>query len=348
MNTIYYGQFVIKKQNRWIGRKNIPQNWLTLNEIKNKAQDAVLKKETEAHISLFFKDNPESPHTLKGDFVFDFDGDFNNLCKVKNQVSNLVNLLMFNKVPFILLYSGHRGFKIVIPQQAFGLPDSKNLPYIYRETAKKFASLLSLSTLDIGIYNMMHIMRLTNTRHEKTGLFQTPITISNFFKMDPGQIKKYAETQHFITRIPIYENDFLKNFIKQIPKPNTTLHYKQNTAVRIHNIPLCVESMLAKSVPSGQRHNYALRILSILTKTNKTENEIYNVVSKWNENNDPPLPETEINYLIKYIFKHPYQFGCSDWILKANCPYFNKNLCAFYRSRRIAKQLSNTVQRQPA
>ncbi len=337
---MYYGQFIIHEDKYWRGRKNIPSNWLDVKTLKLSINSAIANKITSAHTNLFLRNDKTNPTKLTGDFILDFDGDFEKLEEVKREITPLVKDLEKNQVPFVLMYSGHRGFKIAIPQKVFGLEDSLQLPFIYKKVAANIKETYKLKTLDLAIYNTMHTNRITNTKHEKTGLFQTPITPILFLNSSSEEIKEYAKTQHFLTlTTEIEENTFIKKFIpeKMPEKRNTSLLH-----IKITSIPLCIQAMLETRTKEGERNNTAIRITTFLYMTGKTENEVKNILLKWNENNDPPMTEREIIYIARYMQNKHYNFSCSDHILRNFCPFAKKSQCNFYIRKRNLSSFYST------
>ena len=326
---MFYGQFVINKNGYWQGRKNVPANWLDMRTLKNKIQKAVVEKMQAVHISLFLRNDKTHPTELTGDFILDFDGSFENLDAVKKEITPLVSDLVQHNVPFVLAYSGHRGFKIAIPQKAFGIPNSLELPAIYKTIAEKLKKQYNLKTVDTGIYNAMHTNRLTNTIHEKTGLFQTPITPETFFSLTASEIKEYARTQHFLPVVKVKENPFLKTLIPEnIPKQKKTVR-----PAKIQGIPPCIQAMVETGAKEGERNNTAIRIASFLYMAGKTKEEVESILFKWNNNNNPPMSEKEIVYIASYIEKKQYRFSCYDQILSKYCPFARKSQCSYFRNK---------------
>ncbi len=318
-----FGQFVIKENEYWIGRKNIPQNWLTTNEIREKIKKAIDEKKESVHISIFLRDKIKNPTAFQGDLILDFDS--KNVTKAKEEVTPLINELISQKVPFVLTYSGNRGFKIIVQQKTIAVQNCTELPFIYKNIALKLQKEFNLKSLDTGIYNAMHLNRVINTIHEKTGLFAVPITIKQFFSMNEKEIKKYAETQHFI-EIPKATYSRFMHSLVTIPGRKQKTKTKQS---KITNIPLCIQEMLKTPAKEGNRHNTALRIASYLYRAGK-EN-VLQIMLNWNNLNKPPLPEKEIEYLVQYLKEKQYKFSCSDEIISNFCPFLKKSKCPFYK-----------------
>ena len=207
-----FGQFVVKENGYWIGRKNIPQNWLTTNEIREKIKRAIDEKKESVHISIFLRNKIKNPTAFQGDLILDFDS--KNVTEAKEEVTPLINKLISQDVPFVLTYSGNRGFKIIVQQKTIAVQNCTELPLIYKNIALKLQKEFNLKSLDTGIYNAMHLNRVINTIHEKTGLFAVPITTGQFFSMNEKEIKKYAETQHFIEIPKAKRNDFIHSLVQ--------------------------------------------------------------------------------------------------------------------------------------
>jgi DNA-binding MarR family transcriptional regulator len=92
---------------------------------------------------------------------------------------------------------------------------------------------------------------------------------------------------------------------KQTESSDRTIQYALNKS----NFPPCIVNML-KGVNDGDR-NFALRrIISFLKVYKYSESEGYNMVKEWNNKNNPPMDNNELDRQCKYIWGKYNYFGC--------------------------------------
>lgn len=331
MKEKYYGQFVQYQNGIWIGRKFTFENFLEEQFLRKKAEEAILKKKIAVHISEFLRNNVQNPTKFKGDFILDFDGESNkeqDINELKKEVLKLTDYLIEKEIVFYAVFSGNRGFKIVIPYEYF--VQYSNLPYLYKNIAINLKEHLKLSHLDAQIYDPSHIMRLTNTVHEKSGLFQIPITDDELYNLNAFELKKLATNQRFIqakkveyTFNPFIE--FIDKSYEQIQKHDIS------KVINLETLPQCIYKMLNKGFQEGKRHNALLRIASFLTIAKEDPSVVY----EWNKKNVPELPAREIEATLKGLTNRQYRFGCNDELLSEYCPYKKRIMCEYYRKEKL-------------
>ena len=90
--------------------------------------------------------------------------------------------------------------------------------------------------------------------------------------------------------------------------------------------PPCIQALL-EGVEEGVRNECGIRLASYLLNFRglpraKALAELQN----WNDKNRPPLPQTELNNILRSAETHGYLYRCEDEILKAHC---NRAKCVF-------------------
>lgn len=89
-------------------------------------------------------------------------------------------------------FSGNRGFHITIPAMAFGATPDSHLTYHWRHTADALSRALLLETLDERVYSRPRMWRIEATRHAKTGLFKTKLSVHELRSLDAAGIRELA------------------------------------------------------------------------------------------------------------------------------------------------------------
>ena len=116
------------------------------------------------------------------------------------------------------------------------------------------------------------------------------------------------------TEIKKIEN--VENFIfslKKIFEENKHRHeeFEEQKPIKLgKKVPYCIKLLLEQGVPEGERNERAFDIARYLFNKGKTPNEILRELKKWNKKNIPPLPEKELEYVVKSVTTHRYAFGC--------------------------------------
>jgi hypothetical protein len=136
--------------------------------------------------------------------LIDFDGD--DLDKVKLEVVTYVNLLKWEyEIPEDLIsiwFSGNKGFHVTIPFELVSqdTQQTKDFHKHYGAFVEKLTE--GFKYVDRGIYNADRLIRLGNTKHEKTKLFKIPVTLDElqdqkFIVSVVAQKARYLEFTEF-------------------------------------------------------------------------------------------------------------------------------------------------------
>jgi hypothetical protein len=99
--------------------------------------------------------------------------------------------------------------------------------------------------------------------------------------------------------------------------------------------PPCIGALL-EGVEEGIRNEVGIRLASYFLNfrgLQKTKALAY--LQEWNNKNRPPLPQSEINNILKSAEVHRYIFGCNDQLLSRFC---NEDECPFREAEEAAKQ----------
>lgn len=167
---------------------------------KDNVGDHISNYEKDWYISVFDYNHDhftqfEETGTVKGiknvntdTLVFDFDS-VDDLGKAKSDTETLINRLQKEyKVPtssIQLYYSGNKGFNVLI-QMDYTLSPEMCCKLAVNKLGK------GLETLDPTMYDAPQILRVTGTRHPKSGLYKIPLDVLAFPVMSIDDIKKTA------------------------------------------------------------------------------------------------------------------------------------------------------------
>jgi len=148
-----------------------------------------------------------SDYVLSYDFVLDFDdnGNFNATYKDVSVVKNQFDVL---KIPYVLKFTGS-GFHIIVPGKYLP-PEWKDKPNMCRLLAEKMSALYDLSTLDMKIYDLRRISKISYSIDVKTGLVCYPLTDDEFDNFS----KAIVSPQNVIKQNIFVRNSLLRDGYK--------------------------------------------------------------------------------------------------------------------------------------
>lgn len=83
--------------------------------------------------------------------------------------------------------------------------------------------------------------------------------------------------------------------------------------------PPCINALF-RGATQGERNEYGIRLASyMLNFRGLNPNYAFKRLKEWNRFNSPPLPEKEMENIVKSAAKGNYIYGCEDEILRRNC-----------------------------
>ncbi|MBS7616509.1 bifunctional DNA primase/polymerase [Candidatus Bathyarchaeota archaeon] len=83
--------------------------------------------------------------------------------------------------------------------------------------------------------------------------------------------------------------------------------------------PPCIKALI-QGAAEGLRNETAIRLASyLLNFKGVSRTKAFDKLKAWNSRNRPPLPNREVEAILKSAETHGYIYGCDDPLLKANC-----------------------------
>jgi hypothetical protein len=125
---------------------------------------------------------------------------------------------------------------------------------------------------------------------------------------------------------PVKISDFYKRFNEKFgaPKWFNMLEKPKEGWKGPH--PPCVKALL-EGVEEGIRNEAGIRLASyLLNFRGLPKAKALAELQNWNDKNHPPLPQTELNNILKSAEAHGYIYGCQDELLSRFC---NEDECPF-------------------
>jgi len=207
----------------------------------------------------------------------------------------------------LLVFSGRRGYHIYLwlPEV---VEDTELYKYIIRVLG---ITRLGLRFLDPVVLEPGRIARVPYTIHEVSGKQVTPldsdfrpIEVSSFNlhkylsnPMDKAVIEEAVSLREAYTRLEAARRCWM--YMKLLRSP-----WK---ALRSSSLPDIVEWLLENGAEEGYRNNAAFIIATWLMNKGYSQDETLVTLLDWNNKNKPPLPQKEIEKVVKSVYKHQYK-----------------------------------------
>lgn len=269
-------------------------------------------------------DNIEEAKMI-GSPYFDFDGELDkDYSKVVNEVLMVAVFLRNNlhipieKMKFY--FSGSKGFHLIIPSTVMGIKPHEKLNERFKGLALMATSQLGCRFLDLQIYDRKRLFRIPGSINSKSGLYKTPLTYEQLKSFTYEELKEYASTPHEESwEESTLEPDAAKayrNFIIQHGKKKKAPVRKKNSLIPTKKMNLlpCVYQMLSTSAQKGTRNISAVALASGLYQSGRTDEEVDEIMTAWNDQNTPPLPTAELTITIssaRSFLESGKGYGCN-------------------------------------
>lgn len=257
---------------------------------------------------------------------FDFDdncieSDYLNIRRqVYQTVKYLDRQLYIPQEDIQIYFSGNKGFHLIIAPDILGIKPDKELNIKYKKLVSFIAKECGLTYLDKRIYDRKRLFRLPNTINSKSGLYKIQLTLDQLMNSSYEDIVDLAKTEQPLT-VKKYElsekaakcYERLFSTISSIKNSKPKKVFDINNIVKRPILP-CILSILGTSIPKGQRNNTTVVVASSLLQSGRKLDEVEDIMTQWNENNDPPLSERELDATISSaysMFVDGKVYGCS-------------------------------------
>jgi hypothetical protein len=147
-----------------------------------------------------------------------------------------------------------------------------------------------------------------------------------------GSYNVYHEAK--IAKIP----DFYERFVQKFATPSWFNLAEKPKGYKGPEPP-CIRALL-KGVEEGLRNEVGIRLVSyFLNFKGLPKNKALALLEGWNNRNKPPLPQSEINNILKSAEVHGYIFGCNDELLSRFC---NEDECPFAGTEETKAKIIHT------
>lgn len=202
-------------------------------------------------------------------------------------------------------YSGQKGLHIVYQTEDIsGIGWSKNLHRIVKKVCSEYAD--GLDSFDDSVYDRTRIIRVSNSKHDKTGLYKIPFTVQEFYDTDTAVIREMAKEQK---EVPEAVVDVDVDYVLQaIAEAEDALDSESGAEERRERKgESYVNNMLSGlefGFTSGDRNVGLTRIAGMLNRKDFDERFIKAMLMGINSMGDS-LPERDVDRIVSSVIKYP-------------------------------------------
>ena len=293
-------------------------------------------KNTDVYRSVFDYETDDFDNSrILGPFFLDFDTDdiYTSFGEIRKQVNSATNNIerIFGIPKNIqeLYYSGSKGFHVIISPVVFGFEYAMDYPEQFLKVAKLLKKIYKEtygkeSLIDFKIYDRRRVFRLVNSINSKSGLYKIPITHKELQSLELDDIKEIAKKprEGFESPIPyfipkakrIWEHLFeiVKSSDSDIRKEERGEHNRGRRRKDKKILP-CISNILKTGIDEGSRNNVTVALASSLFQAGFERDEVLDILTEWNDNNNPPLSDSEITTTMvsaETMVEHDKNYGC--------------------------------------
>lgn len=258
------------------------------------------------------KRSPGTPHLL-GDMYFDLDAEG----FWEHTREDALLLLDYLKTVFTIphdqiriFFSGQKGLHLIIPHQIFSLTPDQLLHRRFRKLAMAVTPWLQYQTLDTGVYDARRVLRLTNSRHQESGLYKIPLTYAELESATMDEILGLAAKPRKLQSATALPNAAAHRAFYQLCTIDEEKPGKPKDSIDF--MPPCIEFMFQATTVKPGRNNILTILASYCIRRGMKEEEALDTLLTWNsEKVSPPLAREEVLATYKKLALHGgYNYGC--------------------------------------
>lgn len=299
--------------------------------------------DVEKYITAYLYSDDSNDAELSGDFYLDLDSK-DDVHLAHEEAKQIVDLLR-KYIPdqFISIYfTGSKGFNILVSGEIINRSD-KNLNHFYKFIASQIKKQLSLTTVDMVIYDRSRLLRIPNSWNAKGGRYKIGITIDTLLMLDTESIIEMAATPSDVSFCLLDEperEDLEKAAaffdvawkLFQREQESASTHYAEEIRRLPDGVePPCVEALKGKVLSEGEGRNRALWVLGMHWKRQGIDmGQVGERLHLVNQHYTPPLNDKEFRSILRSVGARDRAVGCSTIELSECCP--GRSECWYFTS----------------
>lgn len=219
-------------------------------------------------------------------------------------------------------FSGSKGFHLTVDPRILGIVPDRNLNVMYKALALHLYSSYKIPIIDLRIYDKRRLFRMPNTVNSKTGLYKVPLTLTQFRQFSFSELCDYAKEAKEEPERPSRINRDAAILFQNRTRAYKHTGTKEAKPEITYTIPEtkqellpCVQKILEDGAVRGSRNNTLIILASCLFQSGYKFEEVENVITDWNQLNEPPLDMHELSATIHSawtMLKNGRRYGCSS------------------------------------
>ena len=161
-------------------------------------------------------------------------------------------------------FSGGKGFHIEVRTDLIFNPNEfKNVV---------FGLAKNLKTFDDKIWNASRIIRLNNTKHQKTGLYKIPLSFDELNTLKTNSITTLAKTPRTIELVlkPAHLSSEILKYKDSVEEVELPVDIQTDLLINFQDKPIwmtnCLYALANGYIDKGQRHDAVIRLVAVYKK----------------------------------------------------------------------------------
>ena len=180
---------------------------------------------TGLYLSVFARSSPSiEQDNLLASLYFDFDSP--ELERARDDTIRTYEYLrQYLREPSSIhvFFSGRKGYHIECEALAIGISPSGNLPAVFRTIASALTEKLGLTTADFQVYDSRRMWRLTNSKHQLSGLYKVELSDELLYGDVSNTLDYATEPHEELVSEPVFEitaNEWFREYVYQTEREN--------------------------------------------------------------------------------------------------------------------------------
>jgi len=255
--------------------------------------------------------------------AFDFDGDLEEVKEDLNRLrENFLNKL---DIEALFVFTGGRGFHVYIYFDSYTpKTHTKRFMKHVQTTITKECGLKTVDPQTFG--DTARLFRVPGTRHLKTGLYCIPLTQCELYSKSIDEIKRLAsrarplavpkhtlkkKNELFLKWMEYTDTKLLGEVIHQRASGKPS---KLSTIAKWFkdNKQMCQGLITAfEGAPKGKRDNTLVGLIYYLRMKDLSEEEAYDIISRWAGACEGHINDSDIRYKISYHYRRQRTMPCA-------------------------------------
>ena len=276
---------------------------------------------------------------MSDEFILDIDG--SSISNAWLKATKLKTLIDSLDIPLRMYFSG-TGFHMHIPSTAFRWNPSEDLLMKVKEVLTRYGV---FEYADPSVTDKTRIIRLTNTRNSKSGLFKVMLEPAHEVDFNENNIIDWAKRTRKFDNVPtdcapVFD---VRSTTRSKQKKVPVIEVQDQGRAPDPIYYTCIQRML-QGTSIGQRHATALRVAAHL-RWRYPEHTVRIVMEDWRKKVDRDkykFTQEEMSKIVDSCYDghggNGNRYGCNDQIMDSHC----SSACSLYKTKKSQNTMDAT------